>query len=275
MSDHKGIDKAMRIDLYDTHLNVEDHGKGLPLLLIHGFPLNLEMWRPQIDSLSNSARVIALDLRGHGQSPPTSGPYTMDMLADDCAAVLQALKIDQPIVVCGLSMGGYVTFAFYRRHPSLVAGLILASTRAGADTPETKVMRDESAVKAEKEGIQAVTNNMLPKIMAPQTYNNNPQLVTRVEEIMTQTSLGGMVAALKGMKVRQDSTATLAELDVPVLILHGADDQIIPLQEAEYLQSAITGSQLEIIPETGHLPNLEQPEIFNQAILNFLSKVTP
>jgi 3-oxoadipate enol-lactonase len=265
----------MKIDLHNTHLNVEDHGRGLPLLLIHGFPLSLEIWRPQIDTLSISARVIAPDLRGHGQSPPTSGPYTMDMLADDCAAVLQALKIDRPIVVCGLSMGGYVTFAFYRRHPSLVAGLILASTRAGADTPEAKVMRDKSAVKAEKEGIQAVTNNMLPKIMAPRTYTNNPELVTCVEEIMAQTSLDGMVAALKGMKLRPDSTATLAELDVPVLILHGSEDQIIPLQEAENMQRAITGSQLEIIPETGHLPNLEQPQIFNQAILDFLPKVTP
>ena len=95
----------MKIQVGNTHLNVEDHGSGSPMLLIHGFPLNLEMWRPQIESLSASSRVIAVDLRGHGQSPPTPEPYSMDLLADDCAAVLETLGIQEPAVICGLSMG--------------------------------------------------------------------------------------------------------------------------------------------------------------------------
>ncbi len=263
----------MIIDLPDTQLYVEESGSGKPLLLIHGFPFNHEIWRPQIDILSSSARVIAPDLRGHGGSPPSPGPYTMDLLADDCAKILDILGVQEPVIVCGLSMGGYVTFAFYRRHPSLVAGIILTSTRAKDDPPEVKANRDKTAALAEESGVQAVIANMLPIIMAPQTYPADPELVNRVKHIMEQTSLEGMVSALKGMKVRPDSSPTLDSISVPSLIIHGADDQIIPLSEAEAMHGSIQHSRLETIQDSGHLPNLEQPELFNQAVNVFLSSL--
>ena len=264
----------MRIELQDTSLFVEDLGSGVPLLLIHGFPLNREMWRPQIETLSTTARVIAVDLRGHGQSPPTEGPYSMDLLADDCAGVLEALKVDQPVVVCGLSMGGYVSFAFYRRHSEKVAGLILTATRAGADSEEAKINRDKAALLTEKNGTQSVIDSMLPIILAPQTYREKPELVSQVARIMEKTSTSGMVSALKGMKSRPDSTPTLGQIKVPTLIIHGADDRIIPLSDSEAMHTAIPDSQLEVIPDAGHLPNLEQAQLFNQAVESFLSALS-
>ena len=263
----------MRINLQETNLFVEDLGNGVPLLLIHGFPLNREMWRPQIETLSATARVIALDLRGHGQSPPTEGPYSMDLLADDCADVLEALKVDQPVVVCGLSMGGYVSFAFFRRHSEKVAGLILAATRSGADSEEAKNNREKSAQAIEKNGTQPVIDRMLPIIMAPRTYLERPELVTRVRDIMSHTSARGMISALLGMKTRSDSTPTLGQINVPTLIIHGAEDQIIPLSDSETMQRKIPDSQLDIIPDAGHLPNLEQAQQFNQHVQNFLTKL--
>ena len=264
----------MRIELQDTSLFVEDLGSGVPLLLIHGFPLNREMWRPQIETLSTTARVIAVDLRGHGQSPPTEGPYSMDLLADDCAGVLEALKVDQPVVVCGLSIGGYVSFAFYRRRSEKVVGLILAATRAGADSEEAKINRDKAALLTEKNGTQSVIDSMLPIILAPQTYREKPELVSQVARIMEKTSTSGMVSALKGMKSRPDSTPTLGQIKVPTLIIHGADDRIIPLSDSEAMHTAIPDSQLEVIPDAGHLPNLEQAQLFNQAVESFLSALS-
>ena len=259
-----------KIELQDTYLYVDVSGSGHPLLLIHGFPLNREMWRSQIEFLSSSAKVIAPDLRGHGQSPPTPSPYPMDLLADDCAAVLNSLGVDNPAIVCGLSMGGYVAFALYRRHPSLVRGMILAATRAGADSPEAQENREKAAASVEENGIQDVVDGMLPNLLAPQTYPEQPELVNQVKSIMDPTSSQGMVAALNGMKARPDSTPILGEIKVPVLILHGADDQLIPLSESELMHSRIKGSQMEVIANAGHLPNLEQPREFNQAVTRFL-----
>jgi 3-oxoadipate enol-lactonase len=261
----------MRVKLQDTNLFVEQAGEGRPLLLIHGFPFNHEMWRPQLAAFANNWQVIAPDLRGHGQSTPTQGPYSMDLLADDCAGILEKLRVTQPVIVCGLSMGGYVSFAFYRRYPEMVAGLILAATRAGADTEEAKIKRDSAAQLTEKEGTQPVIGSMLPIVLAPNTYQERPDLVAQVEKIMAQTSPDGMVSALMGMKYRPDSLSTLKKFKFPTLVIHGADDQIIPTSEAEAMHAAIKGSQLEIIPKAGHLLNLEQPELFNQSVENYLS----
>ena len=263
----------MKIKLPETNIFVEQKGSGRPLLLIHGFPFNHEMWQPQIDTLSNQVRVIAPDLRGHGQSPPTEGPYPMDVLADDCADILEALEVDQPAVVCGLSMGGYISFAFYRRYPQLVAGMILAATRAGADSEEAKTNRDNAAQLTKQHGSQPVIDSMLPIVMAPRTYQDRPELVSQVAGIMESTSPSGMISALMGMKSRPDSTPTLGQIGVPTLIVHGADDQIIPVSESEAMHTGIQGSNLEIIPDAGHLPNLEQTQLFNQAVEDFLSQL--
>jgi pimeloyl-ACP methyl ester carboxylesterase len=197
----------------------------------------------------------------------------MDLLANDCAAFLDAVEINRPVVVCGLSMGGYVAMAFYRQHGPRVAGLILAATRSGADTPEGRENRDKAIALAREKGPQAIAESMLPKMMAPKTYQHNRELVDRVRQMMESLPVEAIEGDLVGMRERPDSAQTLAEIDVPVLILHGADDQIIPAKSAKKEQEAISHAQIEIIPDAGHLLNLEQPEQFNAAMKRFVEGI--
>lgn len=251
----------------------DDQGQGRPLLLIHGFPLNRNLWEPQVSDLSATARILAPDLRGHGGSDPVSGPYSMDLLANDCHALLDEIEIEQPAVICGLSMGGYISLAFYRRYPQRVAGLILAATRAGADSAMGRANRDKMASLAREQGADAVAAELLPKLLSPRTYAADADLVERVNKILKTNSVEGIVGDLMGMKERPDSTATLKQIDVPTLIIHGVDDQLIPLAEAESMHAAIQGSRLHAVAEAGHLLNLEQSEVFNRAIREFLQSI--
>jgi pimeloyl-ACP methyl ester carboxylesterase len=263
----------MKIQVGNIQFNVEDRGSGTTLLLIHGFPLNLEMWRPQIEFFSNQHRVIAIDLRGHGLTPPTTGPYSMDLLADDCAAVLAALGVHDPVVVCGFSMGGYISFALYRRHPELFSGLILTATRAGADTDQARANREKAIAGTKELGAQPVLDTMLKSLLAPETYQSNPDLVKNVADILSRSTGEGIVSALEGMKERADSTGLLKQIKVPTLIFHGADDQIISLGESETMESGIPNSRLEVVTHAGHLLNMEQPDAFNKSAFNFMESI--
>ncbi len=258
------------IRMPDLTMDFGDTGDNTPLLLIHGFPLNRTLWDPQVDSLSEIARVITPDLRGFGASDPLQGMYSMDLLAQDCLELLDRLGVWHPAVIGGLSMGGYVAFAFYRLFPERVRGLILAATRPGADTPEGKANREKSARLASEQGVPAVVEAMLPKMMSPKTYETRKSLVETVRQMMESTSVEGAIGAQLGMKDRPDSTPTLPLIEKPTLILHGADDQLIPVKEAESMQAAIRNSRLKILPDSGHLLNLEQPDLFNQAVREFL-----
>jgi pimeloyl-ACP methyl ester carboxylesterase len=260
----------MKLLANGIQLNVRTSGDGPPLLLIHGYPLNSAMWQPQLDGLSEDASVTAPDLRGHGESQIISGPYSMDLMADDCAAILEARGINGPVIIGGLSMGGYVAFAFYRRFAGRVRGLILAATRAGADSPEGKKGRDRAASTAQSEGAGAIVDAMLPKLLAPDTYTSNPEIVRQAREIMEKNSLESILGDLLGMRDRDDSSSALRTIEVPTLILHGAEDQIFPVAEAQAMHEAIPHSELVVIPQSGHLLNLEQPERFNEAARIFL-----
>jgi len=248
-------------------------GHGIPLLLIHAFPLNRFMWETQKSILSDEAQLIIPDMRGFGKSDYQTGAYQMEVLADDCMGLLEAVVGDQPAVIGGLSMGGYVTLSFYRKYPHKVAGLILAGTRASADTPDGKLNRELAVKKTQEMGVEALVSGMLPKMMAPKTYTTNPELVLEVEQIMMSASVEGVMGALLGMKDRVDSMDLLANIDVPTIIMHGNDDQLIPIQAAEDMHNAIQNSRLLIIPEAGHLLNLEQPQVFNQTVREFLRSI--
>lgn len=248
-------------------------GQGTPMLLIHAFPLNSLMWEPQITTLKDESQLIIPDMRGFGKSDQPPGAYPMDDMADDCMNLLEDAGVDQRVIVAGLSMGGYVTLAFYRKYSHKVKGLILAGTRASADTPEGKLKREQSAEKAQEIGVEAVVADMLPKMMAPKTYITKPELVAHVERLMNNASVNGVVGALLGMKERLDSQDLLPQISVPTLILHGADDQLISSHVTEEMHAAIRDSRLMIVPDAGHLLNLEQPQVFNQAAREFIRSI--
>ncbi len=258
------------INLQGINFSYEDRGLGSPILFIHGFPLNRQIWQPQFDYLSNNFRTISLDLRGHGDSQAVPGPYSMEMLARDCYALLESLNVDETVVLCGLSMGGYISLAFYRLFPSRVAGMILAATHANADTIDAQKKRDDTIALAEEFGPTAIADFMASRLFAPRTYKSTPSLVQETTNLMSKTSLEGIVGALKAMKNRQDSTTILPSIHVPVLIIHGTEDQLIPLPVARKMNNTIPGSALVTIPESGHLLNLEKPDVFNREAENFL-----
>lgn len=248
----------------------DEAGSGILILFIHGYPLNHRMWQPQIDALSQDVHVIAPDLRGHGDSTPTEGVYSMDLLAEDCARLLDTLNITQKIVLCGLSMGGYISFAFARKFPHRLAALVLTATRAAPDTEEGKLNRQRSIALAREQGIAPIIESMIARVLSPVTLQNNPDLVETVRQIMHQTSLQAVLGDLQGMMERIDSRPFLKQISVPTLIIHGQDDSLIPVEEAKAMQAAIPDCRLLILENAAHLPNLEASERFNQAIREFI-----
>lgn len=248
-------------------------GSGRPLLLIHGYPLSRALWKAQVEALKELCTVITPDLRGHGESEAIPGPYSMDMLADDCAHLLDDLQLQQPVIVGGLSMGGYVAMAFCRRYPERVAGLLLTATRAGADSPEGRANRERAMQLAQESGAEAIADSMLPKMFAPGTYAQRLDLIAFLRRMMSQTSVEGIIGALAAMKDRPDSLPGLTDFSKPALIIHGAEDQLIPPQDAQAMHTTLPQSQFMLLPSAGHLPNLEQTEPYNAAVRHFIQRL--
>jgi 3-oxoadipate enol-lactonase len=263
----------MHARLRDFTMGYDERGSGVPVILIHGYPLNRKMWEPQLDALSDIARLITPDLRGHGESELLPGLNTMDEMAKDIKELIESLDIKEPVIVGGLSMGGYVSFAFYRNYPETVKGMILAATRATADTIDTKVSREEAAAIAQERGSEAITEMQLPKMLAPLTQKTKPEIVELARSIMLETPVQTIVGDLRGMLNRQDSSPTLKDIKCPVLILHGADDQLIPSEEINLMQTGIKNAISKAVPDAGHLLNLEQPDLFNQAVREFITSI--
>jgi 3-oxoadipate enol-lactonase len=243
------------------------------LLLVHGFPFSSAMWQPQLKAPPPGWRLIAPDLRGFGESPaPAAGPATLDSMADDLVAVLRHLRLRQ-VVVCGLSMGGYITFNFLRRYPRLVRALVLCDTRPEADTEEVRRGRMQSAARVTASGTSSVVDAMLPRVLAPATIQRAPDLAAEVRRIMETARPDGVIAALKAMAARPDSSPLLRSIHVPTQVVVGADDQITPAGDAQLMARGIPGSALAVIPDSGHLPNLENPEEFNRVLGEFLANL--
>jgi pimeloyl-ACP methyl ester carboxylesterase len=260
-----------RIQINNINLAYTDTGSGRPIVLIHGYPFNRSLWTEQIPALSNDNRLIAPDLRGFGDSDASPDVSTMDRLAADVAALMDHLEIPRA-TIGGLSMGGYVALAFYKQFPSRVRALILADTRAQADTEEGKQTRAQQAEKALSEGMAGIADAMLPKLLTPVTVSKRPEIVKFVRDMMLQTKPEGAAAALRGMAEREDQTGLLAKISVPALILVGAEDAITPVADSEKMHHAIGGSRLVVLDHAGHVSNLERTQQFNDAFLHFLTQ---
>jgi len=256
-----------RID--DIQMAYTDTGVGRPVVLIHGYPFNRSLWNEQVETLSNSYRVIVPDLRGFGETDASTGTATMNRMAEDVGQLLDHLRISQA-VIGGLSMGGYVALAFYKQFPSRVRALVLADTRAQADTEEAKQTRAQQAEKALSEGMAGIADAMLPKLLTPETVSKRPEVVKRVRDMMLKTKPEGAAAALLGMAEREDQTELLSRVTSPTLILVGAEDAITPVADSEKMRDCIAGSRLVVIENAGHVSNLERTEQFNEALLKFL-----
>lgn len=259
----------VRID--DIQMAYTDNGIGRPIVLIHGYPFNRSLWNEQVAALSNSYRTIVPDLRGFGESDSSPGTVTMNRMAQDVVQLLDHLGISRA-VIGGLSMGGYVTLAFYKQFPSRVRALMLADTRAQSDTEEAKQARVQQAEKALTEGMAGIADAMLPKLLTPETVSKRPEIVKRIRDMMLKTKPEGAAAALLGMAERDDQTPLLAKVTAPTLIMVGVEDAITPVADSQKMHAAITNSRFVALENAGHVSNLERTEEFNKALLDFLTE---
>lgn len=253
----------------DVELAYDDAGSGPPLLLVHGFPLDRTLWRPQMGTLARQARLIAPDLRGFGESD-AAAPYSMERYADDLVAVLDALGIDRAIVA-GVSMGGYITFALWRRHPERVRALVLVDTRAVPDTDAGRTRRREMIALARSRGAAAIADEMLPTLVGTTTREERSEIAREVHAMMARAPVPGIVGALEAMMARPDSTPTLGTITVPTLVVRGEEDAIATPEDAESMRRGIAGSRLAAIPRAGHASNVERPSAFDRVVADFLA----
>ena len=264
-----------RVKAGDVELNTLDRGEGHVLLLVHGFPLDHTMWRSQIEHFAGQYWVIAPDLRGFGQSEVVAGTAHMEAIADDLAALLEALAVEGPVTLAGLSMGGYVAWQFWRKYPTRLARLVLCDTRAIADAPEVARGRQMMAQKVESEGaasLAEVADGLLPKMFAKSTASEQPEIMEETRQVLLGTPPAGVAAAQRGMAARPDVSEWLGEIDLPTLVLVGEDDAISPPEEMRGIAQALPNARYEMLAGAGHMSPLEQPAAFNAVLQSFLEE---
>lgn len=260
------------IPVRDTTLAVHTRGSGIPLLLLHGFPLDHAMWAAQ-EPLAESLRLIVPDQRGFGLSHG-AGPESIGQLADDCVALLDALHVDEPAVICGLSMGGYVAEHVAARHPERVRGLILVDTKLEADTPEARAGRRDLAERVERVGQEILADAMIPNLLAKSdTARKSPrrgEIDAILRRTIMATPISTIVAALSALGERPDMVEPMRRVTVPTLLVVGAEDTITPPECLERAEAVFPNARLLIVPHCGHMTPLEEPAAFNAAVLAFL-----
>ncbi|MGD1277340.1 MAG: alpha/beta fold hydrolase [Tepidisphaeraceae bacterium] len=256
--------------VHGATIHYRQRGAGVPLVLVHGFPLDQRLWEGQWTDLSRCCRVITPDLPGFGLSGGGES-FSIESLADDLHAFLQQMEA-LPAVLGGLSMGGYVAQAYVQKYAADLRGLILLDTRASADTPAGKQARNEMIELARQKGSAAVAEQMRPKVLPPQA---DPQVLARVTEMMTACPSRTIQQASAAMRDRPDYTEALGRIAVPTLVVVGELDALSPPSVALAMQKAIPRATLAVIAGAGHLSPIERPQQVNRAIEQFLAGISP
>jgi 3-oxoadipate enol-lactonase len=264
----------MKAVINGIEVNYTDAGRSdaLPVVLIHGFPFSLEMWTPQIKALQKEYRVVAYDLRGHGTSGAGDGQYALEFFVDDLFGLLDHLKIEKS-VLCGLSMGGYIALRAIERNPDRVRGLILADTQSNADSNEAKLRRADAIKSVKAIGVDAYAAVFVKSVFAAQTFVSNKAAVEKISRIVRANSSIGVCGALLALVSRTDTTEALQGIEVPTLVLVGEHDALTPPSAAEGMHNRIPNSEFHVISNAAHLSNLENPDEFNEHLLNFLARL--
>ena len=265
--------RELRVTIDGRMVRYLEAGSGWPVVLLHAFPLSADMWRPQLERVPEGRHFIAPDLRGFGpDAPPPAGTdkVTLDDMAGDVGLLLDHLEIETA-VIGGLSMGGYVTFALFRTDPDRFSGMILADTKAEADTPAGREGRRKMIEVAHARGAAGVAGAMLPKLLGATSNATRPALLPQVRQMIEGQRVECIVAAIEAMMARPDSTPDLPRISCPALVVVGDEDELTPPADAEKMQNHISRSRLVVLPEAGHLSNLEAPDGFTLAVSDFLA----
>ncbi len=243
------------------------------VVFLHAFPLQASMWEPNLAAVPDGWRAVAPDLRGFGQSPLLdTTPHHMSDLAGDVVDLLDRLEVTSAAFV-GCSMGGYVLFELLKNAPGYASALALVSTRPGADSEEGRKNRQRMVEQVEREGVAAIADQMVPKLLGATSQRERPDLAKRVRNLILPNTPQGIKAAVNAMMERADSTQVLGSIKVPALVLSGAEDALIPPVEGEAMSRALPAAKYQVMPSVGHLPNLEQSATFDGLLSEFLRKL--
>jgi pimeloyl-ACP methyl ester carboxylesterase len=259
----------VRIAVGGISLEVEDHGGGVPLVLLHGFPLSSAIWDPLRPALAEVARLVTPDLRGFGGSDKPDGGYAMAELAADVVALADALGLER-FVLGGHSMGGYVAMRVAAAVPGRLAGLVLIDTRAEADAPEAAERRTAAIAAIGRDGGSAFLDAFVPNLLGASTRERAPRLLAELRAIAAAVPDHVLAGCQRGMRERPDSRALLAGLDLPALALVGAEDAITPPDAAAAMVATLVRATLVVIPGAGHTPSVERPIQVAESITAFL-----
>ncbi len=246
-----------------------DAGEGLPVLFLHGFPLSSEIWSPIREPLARRVRFLAPDLRGFGRSDKPEGPYTMESFAEDILGLADALGVER-FVLGGHSMGGYIAFRVAARAPERLLGLVLVCTRAEADSEEGRARRQQAIEAIRSRGPTAFLDTFLPNLLGATTKSSRPEVLAHLREIASAVPTHVLVGCLMGMRDRSDSRDLLPRIQVPVLVVAGEEDPVVPVESAQTMVAALPHARLLILPRCGHTPSLEVPGALAQGLVTFL-----
>ena len=255
----------MKLELNSGTVSYVDAGNGPAVLLIHAFPLNNTMWASQVAALSGKFRVLAPNIRGFGQSQPSSA-WTMEEMADSLNEFLDKLGV-KDIAVVGVSMGGYIALTYWSKYPKRVRQLVLSNSRARADNETEKNARNDMIAAIEQSGAAILPDRMLPRLLQP---NPAAGVVRNVRKMIESTSPAAAVYAVMAMRDRMDFSSMLHRVECPTMVITGENDVIIRMEDSRAVADAISGARFVTIPNSGHLSNLENSDAFNAALLSFL-----
>lgn len=265
--------ETFKINVAGSEMSYEDSQKQtLPIIFIHGFPFSKKSWEPQFDFLKETHRVITYDLPGFGDSTTTTKETSIAFFADNLIQFMDALKIEKAIV-CGLSMGGYILLNAVERYQSRFEALILSDTQCIADTEEGVKKRFDTIKDIEAKGLEAFSVGFLKKAFAKQTQETNKELIQTIKHVIVSNPQSAVISALKALAARKETCSGLDKITIPTLIICGEEDELTPLEQSEKLFDDIQSAEIHIIPNAGHLSNLEQADIFNDHLHNFVSDI--
>ncbi len=253
-------------------LHWESAGTGLPLVFLHAFPLSRQMWDPNRHELSKHFRVITIDLPGFGQSAGVGEVATMEAMAKEVLLTLDHAKISEKKVFAGLSMGGYVLFQILKLAPELIRAAVFVSTRAAADTEETRLKRSKNIELVDQEGIAAFADRQVPVLLGPTSLQNRSSVVEQVRTWAGSANPAGVKAALRGMAQRPDMTDAFKETKFPALFISGAEDRVVGSAEMEAISTLRSNTEYRLVEQAGHLLNLECPQPFGEIFSQFLKR---
>jgi len=267
----KGSD--LKIEANGITISYDDFGhSAIPIILIHGFPFNKASWQPQIDFLQQTKRVIAYDIRGFGNSTASNDEVSMEIFADDLIKLMDGLKIEKTII-CGLSMGGYIVLNALHRFPERFEAAVLCDTQCVADSSEIKEKRQATIKQIECDGLSDFADTFVNSVLSKASTSSRKQLVEELKTTILSTPLKTITNTISSLAQRKEMREHIKNISVPTLVLCGIEDMVTPVDQSSFLIKQIPNATLHSINGAGHLSNLEQPEIFNKHLGDFVSKI--